>query len=122
MSCDLQVALLTLAEQNAGLIVPGYTHLQRAQPVLLQHLLLAYVEQVRNELFMWNALSYHCSISLSVLLNFSIVKNSRSTILHKGCGGNATCELVFTTMMHSIDVIHACEHIISLCLASYFQL
>ncbi|THG07294.1 hypothetical protein TEA_001884 [Camellia sinensis var. sinensis] len=44
----LQVALVTLAEKNEGLIVPGYTHLQRAQPVLLQHLLLAFVEQVQN--------------------------------------------------------------------------
>ncbi|KAK2977977.1 hypothetical protein RJ640_023515 [Escallonia rubra] len=42
----LQVALVTLAKKNEGLIVPGYTHLQRAQPVLLQHLLLAYVEQL----------------------------------------------------------------------------
>lgn len=42
----LQVSLLTLALNNDGLIVPGYTHLQRAQPVLLQHLLLAYVEEV----------------------------------------------------------------------------
>ncbi|OIT38782.1 argininosuccinate lyase, chloroplastic [Nicotiana attenuata] len=43
---NLQTALVKLALQNEGLIVPGYTHLQRAQPVLLQHLLLAYVEQV----------------------------------------------------------------------------
>ncbi|KAL6514968.1 hypothetical protein OROGR_020547 [Orobanche gracilis] len=42
----LQVALVNLALKNKGLIVPGYTHLQRAQPVLLAHLLLAYVEQV----------------------------------------------------------------------------
>lgn len=42
----LQVSLVTLALNNDGLIVPGYTHLQRAQPVLLQHLLLAYVEEV----------------------------------------------------------------------------
>lgn len=42
----LQVALVKLALKNEGLIVPGYTHLQRAQPVLLQHLLLAFVEQV----------------------------------------------------------------------------
>lgn len=43
----LQVSMVTLALSNEGLIVPGYTHLQRAQPVLLQHLLLAFVEQVR---------------------------------------------------------------------------
>ncbi|KAF2299792.1 hypothetical protein GH714_003397 [Hevea brasiliensis] len=45
----LQVALVTLALNEEGLIVPGYTHLQRAQPVLLQHLLLAYVEQLDRD-------------------------------------------------------------------------
>lgn len=46
---QLQVSLITLALNNEGLIVPGYTHLQRAQPVLLQHLLLAYVEEVCSQ-------------------------------------------------------------------------
>ncbi|KAK9162027.1 hypothetical protein Syun_002929 [Stephania yunnanensis] len=45
----LQVALVALANKNEGLIVPGYTHLQRAQPVLLQHLLLSYVEQLERD-------------------------------------------------------------------------
>ncbi|KAF3447250.1 hypothetical protein FNV43_RR12430 [Rhamnella rubrinervis] len=45
----LQFALVSLALKNEGLIVPGYTHLQRAQPVLLQHLLLAYVEQLERD-------------------------------------------------------------------------
>ncbi|CAI9116147.1 OLC1v1017223C1 [Oldenlandia corymbosa var. corymbosa] len=51
VSCikHLQVSLLKLALKNDGLIVPGYTHLQRAQPVLLQHLLLAYVEQLERD-------------------------------------------------------------------------
>ncbi|ONK72438.1 uncharacterized protein A4U43_C04F19430 [Asparagus officinalis] len=46
---QLQVALVNLAQKNEGLIVPGYTHLQRAQPVLLQHLLLSYVEQLERD-------------------------------------------------------------------------
>ncbi|WCJ31904.1 Argininosuccinate lyase chloroplastic [Euphorbia peplus] len=46
---NLQVALVGLALENEGLIVPGYTHLQRAQPVLLPHLLLAYVEQLERD-------------------------------------------------------------------------
>jgi argininosuccinate lyase len=46
----LQVALVKLGLRNEGLIVPGYTHLQRAQPLLLQHVLLAFVEQVEP----WN--------------------------------------------------------------------
>jgi len=41
---DFQGALLTLAEANVETPIPGYTHLQRAQPVSLAHHLLAYVE------------------------------------------------------------------------------
>jgi len=40
----LQGALLDLAEANRWAIMPGYTHLQRAQPVLFAHHLLAYFE------------------------------------------------------------------------------
>jgi len=40
---DVQRALLTQAEQAVDVAMPGYTHLQRAQPVLLAHHLLAYV-------------------------------------------------------------------------------
>ncbi|GER37901.1 argininosuccinate lyase, partial [Striga asiatica] len=46
---NLSVALVKLAVKNEGLIVPGYTHLQRAQPVLLAHLLLTYVEQLERD-------------------------------------------------------------------------
>ena len=41
---DLQAALLDLAEQNAATVMPGFTHLQVAQPVSFSHHLLAYVE------------------------------------------------------------------------------
>jgi argininosuccinate lyase len=40
----LQGALLDLAERDGQAILPGYTHLQRAQPILLAHHLLAYFE------------------------------------------------------------------------------
>ncbi len=40
---DLQEALVDVAEAHLGWIAPGYTHLQRAQPVLLSHHLLAHV-------------------------------------------------------------------------------
>jgi len=54
---DLEEALLALAEANVDAIMPGYTHLQRAQPVLLAHHLLAYVEMlVRDEVRFWAAL------------------------------------------------------------------
>jgi len=40
---EVQAALLDRAEEHLGAAMPGYTHLQRAQPVLLSHHLLAYV-------------------------------------------------------------------------------
>jgi argininosuccinate lyase len=41
---NLQKALLIQAKDQGHLVLPGYTHLQRAQPVLLAHHLLAYLE------------------------------------------------------------------------------
>ena len=41
---DLRRALVDLASANADVIMPGYTHLQRAQPVLFAHHMLAYFE------------------------------------------------------------------------------
>ncbi|XP_052149112.1 argininosuccinate lyase, chloroplastic-like [Oryza glaberrima] len=46
---QFQVSLVLLASKYVDLIVPGYTHLQRAQPVLLPHLLLSYVEQLERD-------------------------------------------------------------------------
>jgi argininosuccinate lyase len=45
----LQEALVSLAEQDPGAVLPGYTHLQRAQPVLLAHYLLAYFEMFKRD-------------------------------------------------------------------------
>jgi argininosuccinate lyase len=42
-------ALLTRSEENVETVLPGYTHLQRAQPVLLAHHLLAYFEMLRRD-------------------------------------------------------------------------
>lgn len=41
---DVQRAFAVLGRKYLGAVMPGYTHLQRAQPVLLSHHLLAYVE------------------------------------------------------------------------------
>jgi len=45
----LQGALLDAAHHNRALILPGYTHLQRAQPVLASHYFLAYVEKYQRD-------------------------------------------------------------------------
>ena len=46
---EFQQALISLAEANKGVVIPGYTHLQPAQPVLLAHHLLAYFEMLQRD-------------------------------------------------------------------------
>jgi argininosuccinate lyase len=45
----LQSSLVELAEANKAVIMPGYTHLQQAQPVLLAHHLLAYFDMFQRD-------------------------------------------------------------------------
>ena len=47
---DLQISLVEVAAANRRAILPGYTHLQRAQPVLLAHHLLAYFEMFERDI------------------------------------------------------------------------
>ena len=46
---DLKTALLEIAEKNIQTIMPGYTHLQKAQPITLAHHLMAYYEMLRRD-------------------------------------------------------------------------
>jgi argininosuccinate lyase len=46
---DLQKALVDIAEQNVDVILPGFTHLQVAQPVSFGHHMLAYVEMFARD-------------------------------------------------------------------------
>ena len=46
---DLQAALIDRAEAHAGTVMPGFTHLQAAQPVTVGHHLLAYVEMIGRD-------------------------------------------------------------------------
>src|SRR5512133_3314893 len=46
---DLQIALLEVAEKNVDVILPGFTHLQVAQPISFGHHMLAYVEMFSRD-------------------------------------------------------------------------
>src|SRR5688500_2301567 len=46
---ELQAAFVGRCEHDAGVILPGYTHLQRAQPVLAAHYWLAYCEKLERD-------------------------------------------------------------------------
>jgi argininosuccinate lyase len=46
---ELQKGFVSLAREYLGVIMPGYTHLQRAQPVMLSHHMLAYFEMFSRD-------------------------------------------------------------------------
>lgn len=46
---EFQAVVLTVAEQHIETLIPGYTHLQRAQPLSLAHHLLAYFEMIERD-------------------------------------------------------------------------
>lgn len=50
MLVELEKVLLSTAENHTGTILPGYTHLQRAQPVTLAHHLMAYFQMFRRDI------------------------------------------------------------------------
>lgn len=47
---DTQSVLINLAEKNISAVMPGYTHLQRAQPIIFSHWCLAYFEMLHRDL------------------------------------------------------------------------
>lgn len=47
---ELETVLLDLAEKSTDVIMPGYTHLQRAQPISLAHHLMAYFQMFRRDM------------------------------------------------------------------------
>src|SRR5215475_3279275 len=46
---EMQRALLANAERSQDLVIPGYTHFQRAQPVLASHYFLAFIEKYQRD-------------------------------------------------------------------------
>lgn len=56
-----QRAILLVADDNQDVLVPGYTHLQRAQPVVLAHHLFAYLEMLERDRARLAAVAEHAN-------------------------------------------------------------
>jgi len=56
-----QRAILGIAEANRAVLIPGYTHLQRAQPVFLAHHLLAWLEMLERDRARFAAVAAHAN-------------------------------------------------------------
>ncbi len=59
---EFQRALLDIAEANKEVVMPGYTHLQIAQPVLLAHHLLAYFEMLQRDTMRFSVCLIHVDV------------------------------------------------------------
>jgi argininosuccinate lyase len=59
---NLQRALVEIASVNANVLIPGYTHLQRAQPVSIAHHLLAYVEMFDRDARRFSETQEHANV------------------------------------------------------------
>ena len=46
---DLQKSFFFIAQKNVYTLIPGYTHMQRAQPLSLAHHMLAYIEMFQRD-------------------------------------------------------------------------
>ena len=60
----LQVNLTDLAEEALDVVIPGYTHLNRAQPVLFSHLVMAYVEMLQRDSDRLGDAASRCNVSV----------------------------------------------------------
>jgi len=56
-----QLSILRIAAANSGVLIPGYTHLQRAQPVFFAHHLLAYLEMLDRDAARFAAVADHAN-------------------------------------------------------------
>lgn len=84
---NLIKAILKLAEKYKGVIMPGFTHLKNAQPVLFSHYLLAYVEMFKRDYKKFNNVIQNSSENPlgSVALagtSFNIDRNYTSKLLN----------------------------------------
>ena len=59
---DMQKALVETAEKYSDVIMPGYTHLQRAQPVLFSHHMMAYFSMLKRDFDRFSGVYERCDI------------------------------------------------------------
>lgn len=126
----LQRTLLKIAKNEIKTIMPGYTHMQKAQPVLLSHYLLAYVEMFTRDAQRLNECEQRINVlplgvaalagtSLPIdrgltatLLDFpSISLNSIDTVADR----DFVAEFIFATSLMMMHMSRFCEDLIIWC-------
>ena len=105
---NLQQAMTNLAEREKDTVLPGYTHLQRAQPVTFGHWCLAYVEMFNRDIGRLKDALYRLDVSPlgSGALAGTAYPINRNALAHR---------LGFrTATMNSLDAVSDRDHVIEL--------
>lgn len=90
---DLQKALVGLAKEHTDTILPGFTHLQHAQPIVLAHYLLAYTEMLQRDLSRikdWRARMNYLPLGSSALAGATLPLDR--AFVAKELGFSGVCE------------------------------
>lgn len=105
---NLQQAMMNLAEREKETVLPGYTHLQRAQPVTFGHWCLAYVEMFNRDIGRLNDSIYRLDTSPlgSGALAGTAYPIDRNELAHDLGFRRAT--------MNSLDAVSDRDHVIEL--------
>ncbi|OKY26858.1 MULTISPECIES: argininosuccinate lyase [Thalassotalea] len=105
---NLQQAMMNLAEREKGTVLPGYTHLQRAQPVTFGHWCLAYVEMFNRDIGRLKDAIYRLDVSPlgSGALAGTAYPIDRNALAHRLGFRKAT--------MNSLDAVSDRDHVIEL--------
>jgi len=105
---NLQQAMMNLAEREKDTVLPGYTHLQRAQPITFGHWCLAYVEMFNRDIGRLKDALYRLDVSPlgSGALAGTAYPIDRNALAH---------DLGFrTATMNSLDAVSDRDHVIEL--------
>ena len=102
----LQQTLVDVAEKNINISIPGYTHLQRAQPVLVGHHLLAYVEMLSRDYIRFdNILSSikYCPLGSGALAGTTIKLDREMVALELGFVDSQKKPLLTSNSMDAVS-------------------
>ena len=110
---QLLVALVNLAEKHAGLPIPGFTHLQRAQPITVGHHALAYVEMLHRDLSRIHDADERmdtCPLGCGALAGTAFAVDRRAIAEELGFAGPARNSLdAVSDRDHVCELVFACS-------------
>ena len=113
-----QIEILAAAERNLGIIIPGYTHLQRAQPVYIAHHFLAWIEMLQRDITRLSEVASHanvCPLGSGAIAGTTLALNREYTAKLLGFVDKKGKALVTQNSMDAVADRDLCIEFASVC-------